>query len=92
MDLDNAAAITFGSRLAAKRRAAGLTQEELGRGLAPDGGDLSKAAVSAWESDRNQPTAAQLRLICQRLNASANDLLGLALPWTGVERRAHPQT
>jgi transcriptional regulator with XRE-family HTH domain len=69
-----------------------MTQEELGQGLAFDGTDLSKAAVSKWEMDRSQPTAAQLRAICQRLNVSANDLLGLAMPWDGVDRREHPQT
>jgi transcriptional regulator with XRE-family HTH domain len=89
---DSAATTTFGTRLAALRRERGLTQEELGRGLAPEGGDLGKAAVSAWETGRNQPNATQLRAICQRLNCSANDLLDLQLPWDGQERRCGAQT
>lgn len=92
MIADTDSTTTFGSRLAALRRKNGLTQGELGKGLAPDGGDVSGAAVSAWEMNRNQPTAAQLRLICQRLNASANELLDLQLPWDGQDRRARSQT
>lgn len=68
---------TFGERLAEAREAAGLSQEELGRGMKPDGGDLGKGAVSAWETDRSQPTAEQLRRICQRLSVGPAALLGL---------------
>lgn len=81
---------TFGSRLSALRRQRGLTQQDLGKGLAPDGSDVSDAAVSAWETNRNQPSVRQLQLICQRLNASANELLDLQLPWDGCERREQP--
>lgn len=90
MDAETPVATTFGSRLGAKRRERGMTQEELGKGLGPDGGDVTKAAVSAWETDRNQPTAAQLRVICERLAVTADELLGLQLPWNGNERRALP--
>lgn len=68
---------TFGARLAAKRLAAGLTQEQLGAGLAPDGGDVSKGGVSAWEVGRTQPSAAQLVKLCKRLRCSSDDLLGI---------------
>lgn len=65
---------TFGKRLAAAREKAKLTQEDLSKGMRPDGGDLSKGAVSAWELDRAQPSAEQLRKICERLNVTAEDL------------------
>ena len=69
---------TFGSRLAAARRKACLTQEQLGEGLGQDGADLGKGAISSWEVNRTEPSATQLRLLCQRLGISANDLLGVA--------------
>lgn len=62
---------TFGARLAARRRAAGLTQDELGEYLGIGG-----AAVSAWEKERNQPNASQIAAICARLNVSADYLVG----------------
>jgi HTH-type transcriptional regulator, cell division transcriptional repressor len=68
---------TLGSRIAAARRASGLTQEQLGIGLGPDGSDLGKGAVSAWEVDRSQPSAQQIALLASRLGVSADSLLGL---------------
>lgn len=69
----------FGRRLREARCAAGLTQSDLGEGLATDGGDLLKAAISAWELGRCSPNVQQLTLICRRLNVSADKLLGLQL-------------
>lgn len=63
---------TFGARLAEKRKAAGLTQDQLGEHLG-----VGKGAVSAWEVDRTQPSAAQLAMICARLMCSADELLGV---------------
>jgi transcriptional regulator with XRE-family HTH domain len=68
---------TFGKRLAAARDKAKLTQDDLSRGMRPDGGDLSKGAVSAWEQDRAQPSAEQLRKICERLDTTAEALWGV---------------
>jgi transcriptional regulator with XRE-family HTH domain len=60
--------------------------------MGPDGRDLGKGAVSSWEVDRAQPSAAQLALIALRLGVSADFLLGLTSPksepWDGVERRS----
>jgi transcriptional regulator with XRE-family HTH domain len=68
---------TLGSRIAAARRAAGLTQEQLGIGMAPDGSDLGKGAISSWEVDRSQPSSLQLVRLAARLNTTPNDLLGV---------------
>jgi transcriptional regulator with XRE-family HTH domain len=66
---------TFGFRLRCARLAAGLSQAQLGVGLAPDGGDLQKATISAWEVGRNSPTVHDLRRICKRLLVSADVLV-----------------
>lgn len=71
---------SFGSRLAARRKAVGLTQEQLGEGLAADGGNVGKGAVSSWEVGRTVPSATQLPKICERLKCSADDLLGMSAP------------
>lgn len=69
-----ASKFAFGARLAALRTAAGLTQEQLGKGMAPDGGDLGKGAVSAWEVGRTTPSAAQIPKLCEILGCSPADL------------------
>lgn len=84
---------TFGANLRAAREAAGLTQAQLGAGLASDGSDLRKATVSAWEVGRNTPDVHQLRAICQRLNVSADHLLGRPEPgFSDAQRRALAQS
>jgi transcriptional regulator with XRE-family HTH domain len=72
------AKIILGVRLAALRAAAGLTQEQLGEGLAADGSDVGKGGVSSWEVGRTSPSAAQIPALCKRLNCSASDLFGEA--------------
>lgn len=72
-----AAAETLGARIAAARRAAGLTQEQMGQKMGPNGTDLSKGAISAWEVDRTQPSAAQIVGLAARLGVDANYLLGI---------------
>lgn len=67
----------FGRRLRAARAAAGLTQTQVGQGMGIDGEDLNKAAISNWETERNGPSVKQLRLLCERLNVSADHLLGI---------------
>lgn len=69
---------TLGARIAAARRAAGLTQDQLGQGMGPEGSDLGKGAISSWEVDRSQPGAAQVAILASRLGVSADYLLGLA--------------
>ncbi len=71
------ASSSFGARLSIARRNAGLTQEQLGVEVGPDGRDLGKGAVSSWEVNRSQPSATQVAQLCKRLNVSADWLLGL---------------
>jgi transcriptional regulator with XRE-family HTH domain len=82
----DSATSTFGSRLAEKRKAAGLTQEQLGVGMAADGGDIGKGGVSSWEVGRTLPSAHQIARICERLKCSADDLLGLKTKKAQKER------
>lgn len=70
---------TFGSRLRVARELAGLTQEQLGVGMRPDGADLGKGAISAWETGRSVPDARQIAIIRERLGVSADHLLGSTL-------------
>ncbi len=73
--------MSFGKRLADARKDAGLTQQELGKGLSTDGADASKSVVYGWEKDQHYPRVDQLVLICRRLNCSADYLLfGEAAP------------
>lgn len=66
---------TLGARIAAARRAAGLTQEQLGQGLGSDGSDLGKGAISSWEVDRSQPSAGQVTRLAERLHVTTDYLL-----------------
>jgi transcriptional regulator with XRE-family HTH domain len=78
--------MTFGERLAAKRRAAHLTQEQLGEAV-----EVGKGAVSSWEVNRTQPSSEQITKLCVRLKCSADELLGIK--WDGkTERRKDART
>lgn len=70
--------MTFGARLQQIRKAAGLSQEQLGALIG-----MSRQAVSKWETDQAAPDAATLALLCGVLGVSADELLGLEAP-------AHP--
>ena len=48
---------SFGSRLAAVRKAAGLNQTEVARRLTEAGFPVRTQAVSKWETDTTQPSA-----------------------------------
>lgn len=73
------AAAGIGPRLKALREARGLSLRELGEKLLAAGiASVTKQAVSAWESGRNQLNAEQIVALCRLLGASADELLGLA--------------
>lgn len=77
--------MSFGSRLTEARKRKGLTQEALGKGLGTDGKDASKAVVYGWEKDQHFPRVDQLAMICERLEASADQLLfGIQAPPSGL--------
>lgn len=73
--MTNTISFGFGERLREARKAARLTGAELGKGAGESGRDASKASVSDWESERHYPKADQLRVICLKLNISADHLV-----------------
>lgn len=78
-------ASTFGDRLAAARRAAGLTQESFGRKIG-----IKLKTLVAWENDVSEPRANKLQMIAGVLNASIVWLLtgegeGVNDPWLSDE-------
>lgn len=56
---------SFGSRLAAARKAAGLNQTEVARRLTEAGFPVRTQAVSKWETDTTQPSARQFVELCR---------------------------
>lgn len=57
-------------RIAAVRKAAGLTQEQLGELLG-----VTRQAVSKWESGQTSPDVATLAALCEKLRVSADYVL-----------------
>ena len=57
-------------RIAAVRKAAGLTQEQLGDLLG-----VTRQAVSKWESGQTMPDAATIAALCEALHVSADYVL-----------------
>lgn len=62
--------MTLGSRIKQAREAKGITQRELG-----DHFGVTEQAVSAWEADRNKPSAARLHTISRILSCSHDWLI-----------------
>lgn len=54
----------LGDRIARARKYAGLSQTELGKAF-----DLTRSAVSQWESETTEPTPANLRAIAVKCGA-----------------------
>ena len=67
--------MTFGRRLQQVRKAAGLSQEQLGELVG-----MSRQAVSKWETDQAAPDIDKLALLCGVLGVSADDMLGRDAP------------
>ena len=64
--------MTIGERIAALRRAAGLSQEQMAEML-----EVSRQAVSKWETGQTLPEADRIPRICALFSVSADELLGL---------------
>lgn len=64
--------MTFGQRIRALRRDAGLTQENLAKLLS-----ISPQAVSRWETDAAMPDISLLLPLCNLFGVSADHLLGM---------------
>ena len=60
----------WNQRLAAVRKAAGLTQEQLGELVG-----VTRQAVSKWEAAQAVPDALMIAEICRRLHVSADYIL-----------------
>ena len=67
--------MTFGTRLQQVRKAAGLSQEQLGELVG-----MSRQAVSKWETGQAAPDIDTLALLCGVLGVSADALLGRDAP------------
>lgn len=61
---------TFGQRLRARRAARGMTQADLARALG-----RTQTCVSYWESDRREPSFADLSVLAKSLEISTDWLV-----------------
>ena len=67
--------MSFGDRLPAVRRGGGLTQEEFAQQL-----NVSRQAVSKWESGRGYPEIEKIIYICNRYQVSMSELFRDEVP------------
>ena len=67
--------MAFGERLQELRRRSGLTQEELAEQL-----QVSRQAVSKWESGRGYPEVEKLLYLCERCSTTMDELFVDELP------------
>lgn len=63
--------MTFGTKLQQIRKAAGLSQEQLADLI-----NMSRQAVSKWETDQATPDIEKVSLLCDIFKISADELLG----------------
>lgn len=68
-------AMAFGERLQEVRRRAGLTQEQFAAEL-----NVSRQAVSKWESCRGYPEIEKILYICNRYQVSLDELFSQEVP------------
>ena len=61
--------MSFGEQLSSVRRRSGLTQEQFAEQL-----QVSRQAVSKWESGRGYPEMEKLLFICRQYGVTLNDL------------------
>lgn len=73
--MENRQTFGFGDRLKQARTEKGISGAELGRGAGENGRDATRQSVSDWEHERHYPKADQLRIICLKLNVSADHLI-----------------
>lgn len=80
--------MAFGDRLAAVRRGNGLTQEQFAEQL-----QVSRQAVSKWESGRGYPEMEKSLYICNRYQVSIADLFAeeAPVPAAAAETRPAPE-
>lgn len=78
--------MAFGDRLAAVRRGNGLTQEQFAEQL-----QVSRQAVSKWESGRGYPEMEKILYICNRYQVSIADLFAEEAPVPAAAVEARPR-
>lgn len=78
-------ATSFGQRLAALRKAAGYTQQELAGEVG-----VSRRMIAYYEGQSEHPPTTLLPALAQALHVSADELLGLAAPVT-AKRSGRPR-
>lgn len=64
--------MTMGKKIWELRKAAGLSQEQLAECL-----EVSRQAVSKWETDQSMPETEKLAALCRVFHVSADELLGM---------------
>lgn len=64
--------MSFGEKLAKLRKEKGMNQEELAQEL-----NVSRQAVSKWESNNSYPETDKIVAICKLFNSSMDELIGL---------------
>lgn len=75
--------MAFGERLQEARKRSGFTQEEFAEQL-----QVSRQAVSKWESGRGYPEMEKLLYICRRCGVTMDELFADELPKRDASRRA----
>lgn len=79
--------MAFGDRLQEIRRSSGLTQEQFAEQL-----QVSRQAVSKWESGRGYPEIEKILYICQRYQVTPNELFGEEAGVVQMEETAEQAT
>ena len=79
--------MSFGEQLASVRRSSGLTQEQFAEQL-----QVSRQAVSKWESGRGYPEIEKILYICNRYGVSIGTLFAEENPTPDSGRPQPPQT
>lgn len=74
--------MSFGEQLASVRRSSGLTQEQFAEQL-----QVSRQAVSKWESGRGYPEIEKILYICNRYQVSIADMFAEEAPPPRAIRR-----
>ncbi len=77
--------MSFGSRLQAIRRQSGLTQEAFAQQL-----NVTRQAVSKWESSRGYPEVEKILYICKLYGVSPDELFQDEIPRPETEAEAPP--
>ena len=79
--------MSFGDRLQEVRRKSGLTQEQFAEAL-----QVSRQAVSKWESGRGYPEIEKILYICRCYHVTPNDLFADEVPLPETPPETPPET